>query len=135
MILEARIEADGTVSRTRVLRSIPMLDDAAEEAVSQWQFTPTLLNGHAVADCDDGYGELHVAVSAIQSATAQPSNYQAEKLRTVDSIVLSWNSRIGGCDFSAGRLAGCRSPHTRASSTITSTAFSMSCTDTHSSRE
>ena len=22
-----------------------MLDDAAEEAVSQWQFTPTLLNG------------------------------------------------------------------------------------------
>ena len=45
VILEARIEADGTVSRTRVLRSIPMLDDAAQEAVNQWQFTPTLLNG------------------------------------------------------------------------------------------
>ncbi len=45
VILEARIEADGTVSKTRILRSIPMLDDAAEEAVSQWQFTPTLLNG------------------------------------------------------------------------------------------
>ena len=45
VILEARIEADGTVSRTRILKSIPMLDDAAEEAVSQWQFTPTLLNG------------------------------------------------------------------------------------------
>ena len=45
VILEARIEADGTVSRTRILRSIPALDDAAEEAVSQWQFTPTLLNG------------------------------------------------------------------------------------------
>jgi len=45
VIIEARLEADGTVSRTRVLRSIPMLDDAAVEAVSQWQFTPTLLNG------------------------------------------------------------------------------------------
>ena len=45
VIIEARIEADGTVSRTRVLRSIPMLDDAAVEAVSQWQFTPTWLNG------------------------------------------------------------------------------------------
>jgi periplasmic protein TonB len=45
VIIEARLEADGSVSRTRVLRSIPMLDDAAVEAVSQWQFTPTLLNG------------------------------------------------------------------------------------------
>ena len=45
VILEARIEADGSVSRARVLRSIPMLDDAAVDAVRQWQFTPTLLNG------------------------------------------------------------------------------------------
>jgi protein TonB len=37
------------VSRTRILRSIPALDAAAEDAVSQWQFTPTLLNGQPVA--------------------------------------------------------------------------------------
>jgi protein TonB len=49
VIIEARIEADGTVSRTRILRSIPALDAAAEDAVSQWQFTPTLLNGQPVA--------------------------------------------------------------------------------------
>ena len=67
VILEARIEPDGTVSRTRVLRSIPMLDDAAKEAVGQWTFTPTLLNGQAVAAGDDGYGELHVAVDKSQS--------------------------------------------------------------------
>ena len=48
VILEARIERDGTVSRARVLRSIPMLDDAAVEAVRQWEFTPTLLNGAPV---------------------------------------------------------------------------------------
>jgi protein TonB len=28
-----------------VLRSIPQLDQAAIEAVKQWTFTPTLLNG------------------------------------------------------------------------------------------
>ena len=48
MIIEARIERDGTVSRARVLQSIPMLDDAAVDAVRQWEFTPTLLNGAPV---------------------------------------------------------------------------------------
>ena len=45
VIIEARIEADGTVGRARVLRSIPMLDEAAVDAVRQWEFTPTLVNG------------------------------------------------------------------------------------------
>ena len=48
VILETRIEPDGTVSQVRVLRSIPLLDQAAVDAVLQWQFTPTLLNGAAV---------------------------------------------------------------------------------------
>ncbi len=48
VIIEARIEPDGSVSETRILRSIPMLDDAAVDAVRQWKFTPTLLNGQAV---------------------------------------------------------------------------------------
>ena len=45
MIIEARIEGDGHVSDARVLRSIPLLDAAALDAVKQWQYTPTLLNG------------------------------------------------------------------------------------------
>ena len=48
VIIEARIEGDGRVSETRILKSIPMLDDAAVDAVRQWRFTPTLLNGVAV---------------------------------------------------------------------------------------
>jgi TonB family protein len=48
VIVEVRIEPDGTVSNARILRSVSMLDQAALEAVLQWQFVPTLLNGQAV---------------------------------------------------------------------------------------
>ena len=48
VILEARVEPDGRIQHARVLRSIPILDEAALSAVLQWEFTPTLLNGAAV---------------------------------------------------------------------------------------
>jgi protein TonB len=32
-----------------VLRSIPLLDHAALDAVQQWEFEPTLLNGAPIA--------------------------------------------------------------------------------------
>ena len=48
VILEAVIDASGRVRETKVLRSIPMLDQAAVDAVMQWEFTPTLLNGAGV---------------------------------------------------------------------------------------
>ena len=49
VIFELLVGPDGKVKDTRVLRSIPMLDKAAEEAVRQWEFTPTLLNGNAIS--------------------------------------------------------------------------------------
>jgi protein TonB len=45
VIIEATIGADGKVKDAKVLRSIPLLDQAALDAVKQWTFTPTLLNG------------------------------------------------------------------------------------------
>jgi protein TonB len=48
VILEAVIAEDGSVQDVRVLRSKPLLDDAAVEAVRQWRFTPTLLGGQPV---------------------------------------------------------------------------------------
>jgi periplasmic protein TonB len=45
VIIEALIGTDGLVKDTKVLRSVQMLDQAAVDAVSQWEFTPTLLNG------------------------------------------------------------------------------------------
>ena len=45
VVLEVVIGADGAVSNARVLRSIPQLDQAALDAVRQWRYEPTLLNG------------------------------------------------------------------------------------------
>jgi protein TonB len=45
VIIEATIGPDGRVKDAKVLRSIPLLDQAALDAVKQWTFTPTLLNG------------------------------------------------------------------------------------------
>jgi protein TonB len=48
VILEARIGVDGKVSHARVLRSVPLLDQAALDAVMQWEYQPTRLNGQPV---------------------------------------------------------------------------------------
>ncbi|MBA2353923.1 MAG: energy transducer TonB, partial [Acidobacteria bacterium] len=45
VIIEATIGPSGQVQNARVLRSIPLLDQAALDAVKQWVYTPTLLNG------------------------------------------------------------------------------------------
>jgi periplasmic protein TonB len=48
VILEATIDPAGNVRHARVLRGQPLLDQAAIDAVQQWQYVPTLLNGVAV---------------------------------------------------------------------------------------
>ena len=45
VIIEALVDTQGAVRSTRVLRSIPLLEQAALDAVEQWKFTPTLQNG------------------------------------------------------------------------------------------
>ena len=49
VILEAVINERGEVGRIKVLRSVPLLDNAAITAVQQWRYTPTLLNGVPVS--------------------------------------------------------------------------------------
>jgi TonB family protein len=48
VVLEAQIERDGRVCSARVLRSIPLLDQSAIDAVLRWRFTPAKVNGVAV---------------------------------------------------------------------------------------
>jgi protein TonB len=45
VIIDAIIGPDGRVTDAKVLRGIPMLDEAALAAVRQWVYTPTLLGG------------------------------------------------------------------------------------------
>jgi protein TonB len=45
VILECTISPQGRVTDVKVLRGIPLLDQAAVDAVKQWVYTPTLLNG------------------------------------------------------------------------------------------
>jgi protein TonB len=48
VILELTIGVDGSVTDVRVLRSIPLLDEAAVAAARQWRYEPVMLNGTPV---------------------------------------------------------------------------------------
>ena len=48
VLLEVVVDTRGTVSTVRVLRSIPLLDQAAMESVRQWKYELTLLDGRPV---------------------------------------------------------------------------------------
>jgi TonB family protein len=45
VVLEAVIDQQGNVRSVQVLKSVPMLDQAAIDAVKGWRYEPTLLNG------------------------------------------------------------------------------------------
>jgi protein TonB len=45
VVIEATIDEAGKVADARVVKSIPLLDQAALDAVKQWEYQPSLLNG------------------------------------------------------------------------------------------
>lgn len=45
VMIEVYVGLEGEVLSTRVVKGIPLLDDAAVAAVRQWRYTPCLLNG------------------------------------------------------------------------------------------
>jgi protein TonB len=49
VVLDAVIDPTGRVTDVRVTHSVNLLDQAAVEAVRQWRFTPTVLNGEPVS--------------------------------------------------------------------------------------
>jgi len=49
VLIETTIGVDGKVQDARVLVSVPGLDEAALDAVRQWEYEPSLLNGVPVA--------------------------------------------------------------------------------------
>jgi periplasmic protein TonB len=49
VVLEAILDRNGRVDQLRVVKSVPLLDQAALDAVRQWRYSPTVLNGQPVA--------------------------------------------------------------------------------------
>lgn len=47
VIVEARTDEKGNVEDARILRSIPLLEQAAIDAVKQWKYEPAIINGKA----------------------------------------------------------------------------------------
>jgi len=48
VVLQVTVDEEGNVAELRVLKGHPLLNDAAEAAVRQWKYSPTLLNGEPV---------------------------------------------------------------------------------------
>jgi len=49
VILEAVLDTSGNVTQLRVVRSIPLLDQAALDAVRRWRYSPTMYGGRPVS--------------------------------------------------------------------------------------
>lgn len=49
VVIEATIDDEGNVADARVVKSVPLLDQAALDAVRQWHYQPSLLNGVPIA--------------------------------------------------------------------------------------
>ena len=45
VVIEATVDEEGKVADARVVKSVPLLDQAALDAVKQWEYRPSLLNG------------------------------------------------------------------------------------------
>ena len=48
MTLQVTVDEEGFVTDVRVISGHPLLSKAEVEAVKQWRYSPTLLNGKAV---------------------------------------------------------------------------------------
>lgn len=80
VIAEAVVGTDGRVSNVQVLKSIPLLDQAAIDAISQWAYTPTTLNGTPVPVI------MTVTVNFTPDATAKPSTPEMTQEMRVEML-------------------------------------------------
>ena len=49
VVIESVIDTRGRVTEMKVVSGSPLLVEAAEQALQQWRYEPTLLNGQPVA--------------------------------------------------------------------------------------
>jgi TonB family protein len=112
VILEVRLDQQGLVTDARPLRSIPLLDEAAIDAVKQWRYEPTLMNG--------------VAVPVLMTVTV---NFSLRDLIQLQVLLSDANSIV--LDMPAGALLAApggrfqlRASRSRGSNDVTVSVFS-----------
>jgi protein TonB len=49
VVMEAVLDPSGRVTQLRIIKSVPLLDQAAAEAVRQWRYSPSTYGGHPVS--------------------------------------------------------------------------------------
>jgi len=49
VVLEAVLDPTGSVTQLRVVRSVPLLDQAALDAVRRWKYSPSMIGGRPVS--------------------------------------------------------------------------------------
>ncbi len=82
VVLEAVINADGTIQNLKVLSGPAILTSAAEHAVREWRFKPIYQNGQAV----ESKAKITVSFS-IRVGDSTPSNTIAQGTASGDTIV------------------------------------------------
>lgn len=98
VILEAMIDTDGSVSGITVLRSIPDLDQAAINAVRQWRYQPTLLNGQPVA--------VMMTVTVNFTLTARTETTVVHQPGGAESLVTTGGPGTGRGRGASGQASG-----------------------------
>jgi TonB family protein len=81
VMLEVTVNEEGLVSNIRVIRGHPLLEQAAIDAVKQWVYAPTLLNGEAVP--------VVATVTVIFSLSARFTLDADEYIRDANGAVVS----------------------------------------------
>jgi TonB family protein len=87
VILEITVGTDGAVTGARVLRGVPLLNDSALEAVKQWLYEPTLLNGVPVP--------VIMTVTVAFTLQGQPAAGRADGIATVPGPASGTSETIG----------------------------------------
>ena len=91
VILQATVNEAGEVYDAKVLRGHPLLDEAAVNAVKQWRYEPTLLNGEpvpvmATVTVIFGMGSSGILVTLDEVGNLRIPGYQLESSALIQKL-------------------------------------------------
>jgi TonB family protein len=93
VILQVLINEDGTVTNIQVLQSHPLLEQAAIDAVKQWRYSTTLLNGMAIP--------VQTTVS-VEFKLPDTSSSVTEKAPPSEGVIVFGGGTVGGIASGSG---------------------------------